>query len=35
MILGLLDYEAALKLDMNNEELQADADRIRAIVQSS
>jgi len=32
---GLLDYEAALKLDTANETLRADAQRIRDFVQSS
>ena len=32
---GLLDYEAALKLAPANETLRADAQRIRDVVQSS
>lgn len=32
---GLMDYEAALKLDNTNEQLQADADRIRTVIQGS
>lgn len=32
---GLKDYECALKIDPNNEQLKADADKIREIIQSS
>ncbi|CAG5865213.1 unnamed protein product, partial [Menidia menidia] len=32
---GLLDYEAALRIDPQNEALRADAQRIRAIIQGS
>lgn len=32
---GLQDYECALKIDPNNEQLKADADKIREIIQSS
>ncbi|XP_052796809.1 dynein axonemal assembly factor 4-like [Mya arenaria] len=31
---GLLDYEAALKIDPNNEQLKADAENIRHIIQT-
>ena len=32
---GLQDYEAALKIDPNNEQLKKDADKMREIIQSS
>ncbi|XP_063435199.1 dynein axonemal assembly factor 4-like [Mytilus trossulus] len=32
---GLQDYECALKIDPNNEQLKADAEKIRQIIQSS
>lgn len=32
---GLQDYEAALKIDPHNEQIKADAERIRKVVQSS
>ncbi|ESP00556.1 hypothetical protein LOTGIDRAFT_112670 [Lottia gigantea] len=32
---GLMDYEAALKIDKNNDQLLQDADRIRNIIQTS
>lgn len=34
-LLGLQDYECALKIDPNNEQLMEDADKIRKIIQSS
>ena len=34
-ISGLLDYEAASKIDPKNEQLQADAVRIRDIIQGT
>ena len=32
---GLMDYDAALKIDPHNEQLNSDADQIRKIIQSS
>ncbi|OWF47556.1 dyslexia susceptibility 1 candidate gene 1 protein homolog [Mizuhopecten yessoensis] len=32
---GLQDYEAAMKIDPNNEQLKSDAERIRQVIQSS
>ncbi len=32
---GLMDYEAALKLDPNNDELKADSKNIREIIQGN
>ena len=32
---GLMDYEAALKIDGNNSQLIEDADKLRKIIQSS
>ena len=30
-----MDYEAALKIDPNNEQLKEDAEKVRIIIQSS
>ena len=32
---GLQDYEAALKIEPNNEQVKADADRLRQHIQTS
>lgn len=32
---GLMDYEAALKIDSSNEQLKLDAEKIRHIIQTS
>lgn len=32
---GLVDYEAALKIDPNNTQLQEDAEKMRQVIQGS